>query len=179
MSWKIRGLNPGGGEIFHTRPDRSWGPPSLLYNGYRVFPGGKAARAWRWPPTCSAEVKETIDLYLYSTSRPSWPVLGWTVPFPLPLQGCLLCYMLSDRGLCEGPITRTEESYWVWCVWVWSRNLNNEDAYVHQICRAMKQNQRKRKAGACNRNTVLLRICFVPSAADAAEAGDTVQCSQI
>jgi hypothetical protein len=22
-------------------------PPSLLYNGYRVFPGGKAARAWR------------------------------------------------------------------------------------------------------------------------------------
>jgi hypothetical protein len=31
-----------GGEIFHTRPDRPWGPPSLLYNGYRVsFPGGK------------------------------------------------------------------------------------------------------------------------------------------
>jgi hypothetical protein len=26
------------------RPDGSWGPPSLLYNGYRVsFPGGKAA----------------------------------------------------------------------------------------------------------------------------------------
>ena len=23
------------------------GPPSLLYNGYRVFPGGKAAGAWR------------------------------------------------------------------------------------------------------------------------------------
>ena len=22
-------------------------PPSLLYNGYRVFPGGKAAGAWR------------------------------------------------------------------------------------------------------------------------------------
>ena len=26
------------------------GPPSPLYNGYRVFPGGKAAGAWRWPP---------------------------------------------------------------------------------------------------------------------------------
>ena len=36
-----------GGEIFRTRPDRPWGPPSLLYNGYRVFPGGKAARALR------------------------------------------------------------------------------------------------------------------------------------
>ena len=26
--------------IPHTRPDRPWGPPSLLYNGYRVFPRG-------------------------------------------------------------------------------------------------------------------------------------------
>ena len=30
---------PVGGEIFRSR--------SLLYNGYRIFPGGKAARAWR------------------------------------------------------------------------------------------------------------------------------------
>ena len=30
-----------GGETFHTCPDGPWGPPSLLYNGYRVFPGGK------------------------------------------------------------------------------------------------------------------------------------------
>ena len=37
---------PVGGEIFRTCPDRSWGPPSLLYNGYRLFPGGKAAGAW-------------------------------------------------------------------------------------------------------------------------------------
>jgi len=28
-----------GGDIFCTRLDRPWGPPSLLYNGYRVFPG--------------------------------------------------------------------------------------------------------------------------------------------
>ena len=39
--WTVRGLNPCGGEIFRTCPDRSWGPPSLLYNGYRVFPGGR------------------------------------------------------------------------------------------------------------------------------------------
>ena len=42
---------PGGGVIFRIRPDRSWGPLSLLYNGYRVFLGGIAAGAWRWPPT--------------------------------------------------------------------------------------------------------------------------------
>jgi len=40
-------LDPGGGEIFRTCPDRPWGQPSLLYNGYRVFPWGKEARAWR------------------------------------------------------------------------------------------------------------------------------------
>ena len=44
--WTVRGSNPGGGgEILPTRPDRPWGPPSLLYNG--VFPGGKADEAWR------------------------------------------------------------------------------------------------------------------------------------
>ena len=26
------------------------------------------------PPPSSAEVKETVELYLYSTSAPSWPV---------------------------------------------------------------------------------------------------------
>ena len=31
-----------GGEIFRVRPDRPCGPPSLLYNGYRVsFTGTK------------------------------------------------------------------------------------------------------------------------------------------
>jgi hypothetical protein len=49
--WTVRDRIPMGGEIFRTRPDRPWGPPSLLYNGYRVFPGGKAAGAWCQPPT--------------------------------------------------------------------------------------------------------------------------------
>jgi hypothetical protein len=37
--------NPGGGEIFCTLPDRSWGPPSILYNGYGVFPRLKSGRS--------------------------------------------------------------------------------------------------------------------------------------
>jgi len=32
--------------IFRSHPDRLWSQPSLLYDGYRVFPGGKAAGAW-------------------------------------------------------------------------------------------------------------------------------------
>ena len=38
---------PVGGEIFRTCPDLSWCPPSLLNDGYRGFPGGKAAGACR------------------------------------------------------------------------------------------------------------------------------------
>jgi hypothetical protein len=39
---------PVGSRIFNSpcRPDRLWGPPNLLYNGYGgFFPGGKAAGA--------------------------------------------------------------------------------------------------------------------------------------
>jgi len=35
------GIESRWGEIFRASPDRLWGPPSLLYNGCRVFPGGK------------------------------------------------------------------------------------------------------------------------------------------
>jgi len=43
------------------------GPPSLLYNGNRVFPGGKKAGGWRWPSIPSnVEVKERVGLCLGS-----------------------------------------------------------------------------------------------------------------
>jgi len=32
------------GTRFSARPDRAWGPPSFLYNGYRVFPGDRGGR---------------------------------------------------------------------------------------------------------------------------------------
>jgi len=62
-----------GGEIFHTCPDRPWGSPSLLYNGYRVFPGGKErpGRDANPLPPSSAVGYERVDLCLYS---PLWAV---------------------------------------------------------------------------------------------------------
>jgi hypothetical protein len=34
------------------------------------------------PPSSSFRVKERVELYLYSPSGPSWPVLGRTLPLP-------------------------------------------------------------------------------------------------
>ena len=34
-------------EIFRARPDRPWGPPSLLYDRHRVIAGGEVAGALR------------------------------------------------------------------------------------------------------------------------------------
>jgi hypothetical protein len=85
MGWTVRGSNSGESEIFCIRPEWRWGPPNLLYNGYRLsFPGVK--RPWRGvnhPPPTSAEVKDRVELYVYSPSGPSWPVPGRTSPLPL------------------------------------------------------------------------------------------------
>jgi len=58
-----------GGEIFRTCPDRPCGPPSLLYNGYRVFPGGKerpGREADPSPPSSTVVMKE----YSYTSTPP-------------------------------------------------------------------------------------------------------------
>jgi hypothetical protein len=78
----------GGGEIFRTCRDRPWGPPSLLYDGYRVFPGGKEwlGRDAVPSPPSSAVGHERIKLHLYSPYGPyglyraSGPVQGCTLP---------------------------------------------------------------------------------------------------
>ena len=66
---EVRGTNPGGGEIFRTRPDRPWGPPSLLYDGYRVsFTVVKRPERGVYHPLAStAEVKERVELYICSS----------------------------------------------------------------------------------------------------------------
>jgi len=63
------------GARFSARPDRPWGPPSLLYNGYRVFPGGKVrlGRAADHSPPSSAEVLKEQS---YTSTPPSGPQPG-------------------------------------------------------------------------------------------------------
>ena len=79
-----------GGDIFRTCPHRPWGPPSLLYNGYRVFPGGKerpGRDADPSPPSSAVVMKG----YSYTSTPPmgrtacTEPQCLYRVHFTLPL----------------------------------------------------------------------------------------------
>ena len=78
MGWRIRGSNAGASRIFRTRLDWPWGSSILIHKGYRVsFPGvRRPGRGFNHPPLSRVEVKERVELYLYSRYGPSWPVLG-------------------------------------------------------------------------------------------------------
>jgi len=75
--WTVRWSNPGGGEIFHTRPERPWEQPSLLHKGHIFFLQAVklSGPGFEHPPTSSAKGKERVQLYLYSPSGPSLRVL--------------------------------------------------------------------------------------------------------
>ena len=44
---------------------------------------------------------------------------------------CCDCCVLSVGGFCVGLLTHPEETYRMWCVWVWSWILDNEEALAH------------------------------------------------
>jgi hypothetical protein len=73
--------SPAGAKDFSSPlcPDRLWGPPSLLYNGYwDPFPGGKeqTRRDADHSPPSSAEVEYEQELYLLFPQASSWRVAG-------------------------------------------------------------------------------------------------------
>jgi hypothetical protein len=66
--------------------------------------------------------------------------------FPKSHRGmdvCCECCVLSGRGLCDEMITRPEESYWLWCVVVWPRNLKNEEAMTRVGSKKKKKKKKK------------------------------------
>jgi hypothetical protein len=89
------GIESRWAEIFRTYPDRLRGPPSLLYNGYRVFPGGKGGRG----------VILTTHPLLVPRLRKSWAIPPLTLWVLLGLlRGSLyllhkhILIFTSDRG---------------------------------------------------------------------------------
>ena len=78
MGFTIRGSNPGEGEIFSTKTGPRDNPASCTMGTGSAFPGGekRPGRGIDHPSPCCAEVKERVELYLYSQSGPSWYLPG-------------------------------------------------------------------------------------------------------
>jgi len=72
-------------------------------------------RNWTIPVAAWSEARVCVRAVLLGL-RVQIPS-GWRMPV------CCECCALSSMGLCDGPITCTEEFSRVWCVWGWSRNL--------------------------------------------------------
>ena len=72
MGWTIQRSNSGGGEIFPYPSKPALGPAQA--SGYGVyFPGVKRQGSHvNRPPQYSAEVKERVEVYLYSLYGLSW-----------------------------------------------------------------------------------------------------------
>ena len=71
--------------------------PASYTMGTRSFPGVKRpGLGIDHPHPSSAEVKERLELYLCSSSGPSWPCLGWTLPVPYFTVGYQLSRLMKD-----------------------------------------------------------------------------------
>ena len=138
-----------------THPDQPWGPPTLLYNAYQVFPRGKAAKAWRWPHTPSeVEVKERVQQYLYSPSDLSGLlVIGWTLP--LPFYTVYVIYNLAVSYRCHSYCCVTLKISYTMCRHVYLSLYRVSHDYIPQTVHYLLQLNSKPKT-IINHLTLLL-----------------------
>ena len=92
-------------EVLHIHMDRTWDPPSLLYNGYWVsFLGIKQPGRGinHLPPSSTKVKKKRVELYLYSPSETSWQIIGLTISFTFTFRGIFLCvFTYVNTGLSK------------------------------------------------------------------------------
>ena len=139
------GIESRWGEIFRTRPDQLCGSPSFLYSGYRVsFPWIKRlGRGVVHPSHLVPKVKERVELYLYSLSGPSWPVLGWTILYCI---GWLVVSLkLITLFVTGSPLTFKAFYIWSpksWLLYTWLNTLQHRDLLLNTwaFLPAMNQN---------------------------------------
>ena len=75
MDWAVRGSSPHEGENFVPIQTGPW-PHAVSYTTCTGLFSVAKRPVINHPPSFSAEVKERVELYLYSLSGPSCPTLG-------------------------------------------------------------------------------------------------------
>ena len=81
-------------------------------------------------------VRRSIPVSARSKGVGLRPLACWDCGFETRRRhGCLSFVNVvccAGRGLCVGLITRPEESYRLWCAWVWMWCLDNEGGLAHK-----------------------------------------------
>jgi hypothetical protein len=120
----VKGMDGTGVESQWVRDFPSPSRPAMWPTQPRVsFPGleqpGNGAEHW---PLSSVEVKETVEIHLYSPSESSWPVLGRNFKICFKSQYIIMC--------CSYTV--------ITCVVCWFRNGKDEDnALIQKGCKVM------------------------------------------
>ena len=140
LSWRLGGLHGRSGRVRKISPIPGFDPRTvqpvvsrytdwavyiLLYsNVHMSIPAAVRSKAW-------GPAARLLGLRVRILPR------GWTSVF-------YECCVLSSRCLCVGLITRPEDSFRVWCVWVWLSSLDIEEALIRQglLCHGGKNNVR-------------------------------------
>ena len=144
IRWRLSGQfhAPGALLPWHEAPDThkiQGGALSSVHVGKEETFSNYAESRCRWPRGLRRRSTAVRLLRLWIRIPPG----AW-------MFVCCECFVLSGRGLCDALITRSEESYRLWCVVVWSRNLKNEEA----TARVRPQRQRKQTMLKMSRSSV-------------------------
>ncbi|KAJ4432625.1 hypothetical protein ANN_21248 [Periplaneta americana] len=149
--WKVQGSIPGGGRIFSRRQTfrtapRFTQPPIKLSTG--SFPGVKGGQRVvpTTPPHSSAEIMESMGLYLHAPQVPSWHVTGIPLPFTILYKDDNFSQFLANAiTLLPGPKHPARKYYEARQD---KRLLNNHRSYEQSSNpeRATKRDREKRRS---------------------------------
>jgi hypothetical protein len=119
---------------YDTMPVKSASANVSFYINNSKMPNFELWQSCRKRAICQKDSK-CVCLRIISVSIWWWPrglrrgSAAVRLPVQIPPMACVSvsckCCVLSGRVLCIGLITRPEDSYRVWCVWVWSWSLDN------------------------------------------------------
>ena len=124
--WKVRGSNPGRGVRFflsRKRPNRLWGPPCLLFSGYRGYFAGVSYRGVK----LTSYLHLMPRLWMGGTNPivPPYTCLTWTGKLHIfeSMPRCLLdiSCIVCETGKCSAHYSSRKTyfcivfSHWITC----------------------------------------------------------------
>ena len=123
----------------HHKPHRDWPGLNPVIRGEGPATDGVKHDSYFYPLFPQTNLLKNTYSTIIILRRSHWPrglrrgpavarllELRVWIPAEAWVSVCCECCVLLGGSVCVGLITHPEESYWTWCVWVWSRNLKNE-----------------------------------------------------